>query len=131
MEGETMLLSFQDLFDTEAGRKEIEAEITTEHSASSYGQPVIVLEGGNALDLMSWVNMRYRVEEATAEEWQALRKLGFVDGKVYKSLEDALNAFTIDSGFNPFLHGKVESADGRQWTEPTIEALEALGYVVR
>ena len=36
-------------------RKTVKASITTGHSMSSYGQPVIVLEDGGAIDLMSWV----------------------------------------------------------------------------
>ena len=56
-------------------RQIISAEITTEHSASSYGQPVILLEDGGALDLMSWVALDYQVEEATDDEWDSLNKL--------------------------------------------------------
>jgi hypothetical protein len=76
--GVVMLLSYQDFFDEEAGRTEVEAELTTEHSASSYGQPVIVLEDGGSLDLVSWVSMDYRVEEADNEERAALQKMGLI-----------------------------------------------------
>lgn len=71
-----MILSYQDIFDRVPGRVEIEAEITTGHSASSYGQPVIVLEDGGALDFTSWVCMNYRVEKATEQEKEALKRLG-------------------------------------------------------
>ena len=47
-------------------RRKITVRLTTGHSASSYGQPVIVLPDGGALDLMSWVGCGYRVERTTA-----------------------------------------------------------------
>ena len=75
-----MRLSYKDLFDQEAGRTQVEAEITTQHPASSYGQPVIVLEDGGALDLMSWVCMDYHVESATPKEQGMLRQMGLIDG---------------------------------------------------
>lgn len=42
------------------------------------GQPVIVLEDGGALDLMSWVTLGYRVVKATAKERQGLSKIGLI-----------------------------------------------------
>lgn len=56
----------------------VRAKITTEHSASSYGQPVIVLEDGGALDLTSWVGLGYQVVKATEKERAALRKMGLI-----------------------------------------------------
>ncbi len=53
---------------------EIEAEITTDHPASSYGQPVIVLPDGEALDPQSWVLMGYQVLSASEDEIEALKK---------------------------------------------------------
>jgi hypothetical protein len=76
--GREMILSYQDLFEENARRTRVKAKITTEHSASSYGQPVIVLEDGGALDLPSWVMLNYRVEKATEKELQALQKLGLL-----------------------------------------------------
>jgi len=73
-----MRLSYKDLFDQEAGRTQVEAEITTQHPASSYGQPVIVLEDGGALDLMSWVTMDYRVERFAKKEEGLLRQMGLI-----------------------------------------------------
>lgn len=55
-----------------AARRKVRARLTTEHSASSYGQPVIILPDGAALDLMSWALCGYRVERATATERAAL-----------------------------------------------------------
>jgi hypothetical protein len=65
-----MTLSYQDLVTT--GRTRVRATITTEHSASSYGQPVIVLADGNSLDYPSAILLGYRVERATVEEAELL-----------------------------------------------------------
>ena len=56
----------------------VKVKVTSEHSASSYGQPVIVLPDGSALDLMSWVGCGYRVVEATIEERQQLGRMGLI-----------------------------------------------------
>ena len=71
-----MMLSYQNFENANATRTRIEAAITTDHSASSYGQPAIVLCDGGALDHMSWVFFDYRLEEATAEERSALQRMG-------------------------------------------------------
>jgi len=72
-----MILSYKnDLFETKAKRTRVKAKITTEHSASSYGQPVIALEDGGALDLVSWVGLNYQVVKATAKERAQLLKMG-------------------------------------------------------
>lgn len=73
-----MILSYKDIFNPDAKRTRIKAEITTEHPASSYGQPVIVLPDGGALDLMSWVAMNYQVEKATKKEREGLIKMGLI-----------------------------------------------------
>lgn len=71
-----MRLSYNlDPFGDGSQRRMVKARVTTEHSASSYGQPVIVLPDGSALDLMSWVGCGYRVEKATAKERAALTAL--------------------------------------------------------
>ena len=69
-----MILSYHNL--GESKRHWIKARVTTEHSASSYGQPVIVLEDGGALDLMSWIGCGYRVVKASNKEREALLKIG-------------------------------------------------------
>lgn len=62
-----MILQYTDILgDGEIHR--IEAEITTEHSASSYGMPVVVLPDGHALDANSWVLMGYQVVSLSAKE---------------------------------------------------------------
>ena len=69
-----MILSYHDL--GEEKRHRIKAKITTDHSTSSYGQPVIVLEDGGALDLFSWVSLGYKVVRASKKEREALVKMG-------------------------------------------------------
>lgn len=77
-----MTLSYKvDPFGSENKRATVKARITTEHSASSYGQPVIVLPDGGALDLMSWVVCGYRVETATTKEHVAINKIFAADGR--------------------------------------------------
>lgn len=72
-----MILSYQGLADSR--RQKIKARITTEHSASSYGVPVIVLPDGGAMDLQSWVLLDYRVERASKAERAGLVKMGLGD----------------------------------------------------
>ncbi len=69
-----MMLSYVDLFGNGA-RKNMRAKVTTDHPASHYGQPVIVLNDGDALDLQSWIILNYRVEKATQKERQELKKV--------------------------------------------------------
>jgi len=69
-----MILSYHNL--GEERRHRIKATVTTEHSASSYGQPVIVLEDGSALDFFSWVSLGYRVVKAGKREMAALQQMG-------------------------------------------------------
>ena len=71
-----MLLRYRNL-DSEKYHR-IKAEITTEHSSSSYDQPVIVLEDGGALDLFSWTALGYRVIRASKKEMAGLQRMGLV-----------------------------------------------------
>lgn len=71
-----MILSYHNL--GKEKRQRMKARITTEHSASSYGQPVIVLEDGGALDLMSWIGCGYRVVKANEKEMADLAGMGLV-----------------------------------------------------
>ena len=53
-----------------------EARLTTEHSASSYDQPVLVADdGGDALSLFAAAF--YRLVQGTAEEREALLRAGY------------------------------------------------------
>ena len=57
--------------------EERELKLTTEHSASSYGIPVLVdVETGEAIDAFSFAC--YTIMEATEDELQQLRQLGLV-----------------------------------------------------
>jgi len=69
-----MMLSYIDLF-KDGQRRNIRASVTTDHPASHYGQPVLVLPDGGALDLTSWVLLNYRVEKATQKERAQLEKV--------------------------------------------------------
>ena len=70
-----MILSYKDIFNDGKRRTRVRATITTDHSASHYGQPVIVLEDGEAIDLFSWVAMDYKVARASKGETALLRKI--------------------------------------------------------
>jgi hypothetical protein len=57
---------------------EYEAELSTSHSASSYGLPVLVdLSNGEAVDKFSFACSE--VIEATEQEKDALRKAGYLN----------------------------------------------------
>ena len=71
-----MILSYHNL--GEENRHRVRAKITTDHSASSYGQPVIVLEDGEALDLFSWTALGYRVVRASQKEMAELARIGLL-----------------------------------------------------
>lgn len=53
-------------------RVQVKARITRNHSTSSYGQPVVVLEDGNAISYSDWIFSDYRVKSASNREWLAL-----------------------------------------------------------
>ena len=66
---------FTDPLSGSTKRRTVTARVTTEHSTSSYGQPVIVMPDGEALDLASWALCGYRVEKATSEERSLLAEV--------------------------------------------------------
>lgn len=68
-----MILQYTDIFQGGKIRK-IKAEITTEHSASSYGMPVVVLPDGHALDAQSWVLLNYQIVSITKAEAPMMEK---------------------------------------------------------
>jgi hypothetical protein len=70
-----MLLTYHN--DETDERTAVTAEVTTEHPASHYGQAVLVLEDGGALDPLSWAACDYQVTEATPEELRSILDLGF------------------------------------------------------
>lgn len=69
-----MKLSYIDLFG-DGKRHKIKAEITTEHPASSYGIPVIVLPDGGIVDLQSWISLNYSVEQISKKEEPLLKRV--------------------------------------------------------
>ena len=73
-----MILSYLDIFKPSARRTRVKAIITTNHSAGSYEQPVIVLADGEALDLISWVVIGYQAVQATKKEQVELQKMGLL-----------------------------------------------------
>lgn len=79
-----MILSYTDILG-DGKRHRIKATITSEHTQSSYGQPVIVMPGGRLLDLTSWALMGYQVVKANRSEFDLLRKyigmLALIDSK--------------------------------------------------
>jgi hypothetical protein len=70
-----MILSYCNDILGDGKRHRVKAEITTDHPASHYGQPVIVLEDGGALDLTSWVLCQYKVVKATKKEKEQLARI--------------------------------------------------------
>jgi hypothetical protein len=71
-----MILSYCNDILGDGKRHRVKAEITTDHPASHYGQPVIVLEDGDALDLPSWTLCQYSIVRATKRERELLQKIG-------------------------------------------------------
>ncbi len=73
-----MVLSYKE-FNNDGKRKNVKAKLSKMSSLSSYGQPVILLEDGEALDMMSWVMLGYRVEKASKSEINALQNMGLIE----------------------------------------------------
>jgi len=69
-----MILAYTDILGDGTTHR-IKVTITTDHSASHYGQPVIVLPDGDALDLQSWVLLGYKVVRATRKEQDQLQQI--------------------------------------------------------
>lgn len=73
-----MIITNKYLSDENTEGPTIKAEITVHHPASSYGQPVIVLENGELLDPVSWTVLGYKIVSAEPEELAALKRLGLL-----------------------------------------------------
>jgi hypothetical protein len=69
-----MILQYTDIF-RDGKSVKIKGELTTEHCASSYGLPVILLPDDGVLSAESWVMLGYRIislnkkEEPMMERW--------------------------------------------------------------
>lgn len=61
-------------------RRVATVQITTDHSASSYSQPVVVGEDGEAVDVFSLQSLDYRLVEGQSSEvraaWDAVAAQG-------------------------------------------------------
>ncbi|HPW36000.1 MAG TPA: hypothetical protein PK922_05990 [Syntrophorhabdus sp.] len=73
-----MILSHIDILDKRNMQHRVKATIVANHPLSRYGQPVILLENGRALDKSSWFSHRYRVQKASKKEISALLSMGLV-----------------------------------------------------
>lgn len=73
-----MILSHIDFFDKRNMQHRVKATIVSNHPASRYGQPVILLENGRMLDSSSWFSHRYRVLKANKKEISELLRMGLV-----------------------------------------------------
>jgi len=62
-----MLLKYIDIFDNGRERT-IRARLTTDHCASRYHQPVIVLPDGGALNYNSYILLGYSVAKISKKE---------------------------------------------------------------
>ncbi|MDZ4241721.1 MAG: hypothetical protein U1D99_02750 [Candidatus Omnitrophota bacterium] len=56
---------------------ETEAALTTDHAASSYGRPVLVIDNGDALGPADCLLADYRIIEASEDELAALDAAGY------------------------------------------------------
>ncbi len=61
----------------EHGGRRCHASLTTEHSASSYGQPVVVLPDGDPLGTTDWQINGWQLVEATPDQRAELRNAGY------------------------------------------------------
>ena len=61
-----MILQYTDVFTGQCHK--IKATTTTDHPASHYGLPVIVLPDGDALDANSWILNNYCIVRANRAE---------------------------------------------------------------
>jgi len=52
----------------------VDAEITTNHPASHYNIPVVVLDDGDVIGAQSWVMLQYKAVEVSAEERPLLER---------------------------------------------------------
>ena len=68
-----MKLSYTDFMSRK--KRTTKATVTTDHSASHYGIPVIVLPDGGAVDQMSWALLGYKVVKCSQEERVLLAKV--------------------------------------------------------
>lgn len=92
-----MKLSYFDVMGDKQ-RHIVDATVTTDHAASSYGQPVIVVDSdGQALDITSWILLNYQIEEATPEEYALLKRVLVADPQIVSAYMGQLGRSTSDA----------------------------------
>ena len=64
--------------DSNGKMHKVEANISTDYSTYSYGQPVIILADSGVLDLISWVGLGYQVIKATVKKRSELQEIGLL-----------------------------------------------------
>lgn len=129
-----MKLAYIDLLG-DGERHEVAATVTTNHQASSYGQPVIVLDDGDALDITSWVMLNYQIIEATPDELEQLKRVLIIDPRLIAAAmgrvggQSTSEAKKRASRANGKLGGRPKLED-KMSTENTIEVkLNREGFV--
>ena len=70
-----MILSYTD---SDGKICKAKANISTDYSTYSYGQPVIVLADSGVLDLRSWVGLGCQIIRATSKERSELQEIGLL-----------------------------------------------------
>ena len=86
-----MILEYTDIFEHGKTRR-IKATVTTTHSASSYGMPVVVLPDGGTLDASSWVMLGYRIVTISKAEAPLMERWL---GNLYTTLGVAVNPAAV------------------------------------
>lgn len=111
-----MRLSYRNL--TTGERHEATATVTTDHPASSYGQPVIVLDSdGDALDINSWILLDYRIEQASPEEAEMIKRVLIVDPNIIAAYTGSQAAAALGSITSP-RKSQTSAANGRNPVKP-------------
>ena len=70
-----MILSYRD---SDGKICKVKANISTDDSTYSYGQPVIILADSGMLDLMSWIGLGCQVIKAPVKERSELQEIGLL-----------------------------------------------------